>query len=100
LKLAFLAYMDRAQKQGIDTKQKGTAEYGELNPEQQFFVAYGQSWCQNNRPENLRVRMQSDPHSPEEFRVNGVVPNMPEFQKAFACKSGQPMAPVKRCAVW
>jgi putative endopeptidase len=100
LKLAFLAYLDRAQKQGTDLHAKGTAEYAGLTPDQQFFVAYGQSWCQNNRPENLRVRIQSDPHSPEEFRVNGVVPNLPEFQKAFACKAGQPMAPVKRCAVW
>jgi endothelin-converting enzyme/putative endopeptidase len=100
LKLAFLAYLDRAQKQGIDLQAKGTAEYGGLTPDQQFFVSYGQSWCQNNRPENLRVRIQSDSHSPEIFRVNGVVPNLPEFQKAFACKTGQPMAPVKRCAVW
>jgi putative endopeptidase len=34
------------------------------------------------------------------FRVNGVVSNLPEFQKAFACKTGQPMAPVKRCTIW
>jgi putative endopeptidase len=100
LKLAFLAYLDRAQRQGMDLQAKGTAEYGGLTPDQQFFVSYGQSWCQNNRPENLRVRIQSDPHSPEEFRVNGVVPNLPEFQRAFACKTGQPMAPAKRCAVW
>ena len=39
LKLAFLAYLDRAQKNGTDLKQKGSAEYGGLTPEQQFFVA-------------------------------------------------------------
>ena len=100
LKLAFLAYLDRAQKSGVDLQQKGTAEYGGLTPDQQFFVAYGQAWCQNNRPENLRLRMQSDPHSPEEFRTNGVVVNLPEFQRAFACKTGQPMAPAKRCVIW
>jgi putative endopeptidase len=100
IKLAFLAYLDRAQKGGVDLNQKGTAEYANLNPEQQFFVSYGQNWCQNNRPENLRLRMQTDGHSPEEFRANGVVRNIPEFQKAFACKTGQPMAPVNRCTIW
>jgi putative endopeptidase len=100
LKLAFLAYLDRAQKNGIDLKQKGSAEYGGLTPEQQFFVAFGQNWCQNNRPENLRLRIETDPHSPEEFRANGVVLNLPEFQRSFSCKAGQPMAPVKRCIIW
>ncbi|HYK37895.1 M13 family metallopeptidase [Alloacidobacterium sp.] len=100
LKLAFLAYLDRAQKAGVDLTKKSDAEYGGLTPEQQFFVAYGQGWCQNNRPEDLRLRVQVDPHSPEEFRVNGVVVNLPQFQKAFNCKTGQPMAPAKRCAIW
>jgi putative endopeptidase len=100
IKLAFLAYLDNAQKTGVDLQQKGSAAYGGLTPEQQFFVAFGQNWCQNNRPENLRLRMQTDPHSPEEFRANGVVRNVPEFQKAFACKTGQPMAPVNRCTIW
>ncbi len=100
LKLAFLAYLDRARQAGTSTPQKGGADLGGLTTEQQFFVAYGQSWCQNNRPENLRLRVQSDPHSPEEFRVNGVVRNVPEFQRAFACKAGQPMAPVNRCVIW
>jgi endothelin-converting enzyme/putative endopeptidase len=100
LKLAFLAYLDRAQKDGVDLEKKGSAEYGGLNAEQQFFVSYGQNWCQNNRPENLRLRIQTDPHSPEEFRANGVVRNLPEFQRAFACKTGRPMAPVNRCTIW
>jgi putative endopeptidase len=100
LKLAFLAYLDRAQKDGVDLEKKGSAEYGGLNPEQQFFVSFGQNWCQNNRPENLRLRIQTDPHSPEEFRANGVVRNLPEFQRAFACKTGKPMAPVNRCTIW
>jgi putative endopeptidase len=100
LKLAFLAYLDRAQKDGVDLEKKGSAEYGGLNAEQQFFVSYGQNWCQNNRPENLRLRIQTDPHSPEEFRANGVMRNLPEFQRAFACKTGRPMAPVNRCTIW
>jgi putative endopeptidase len=100
LKLAFLAYLDRAQKAGTDLQQKGSAEYGGLTPDQQFFVAFGQHWCENVRPEDLRLGIETDPHAPAKFRVNGVVLNLPEFQRAFACKTGQPMAPVNRCTIW
>ncbi len=100
LKLAFLAYLDRAQKAGVDLNQKGTAEYGGLTPDQQFFVAFAQHWCENIRPQDLRLDIETDPHSPAKFRANGVVRNLPEFQKAFACKTGQPMAPVNRCTIW
>jgi putative endopeptidase len=96
LRLAFLAYLDRAQKTGVDLAKQTEG----MTPEQRFFVSYGQGWCTNNRPENLRLRVQTDPHSPEEFRVNGVVVNLPEFQKAFACKTGSAMAPAERCRVW
>ena len=44
--------------------------------------------------------MQTDPHSPPEFRVNGVVVNMPEFQKAFSCQATQPMGSANACRVW
>ncbi len=71
-----------------------------LTPQQRFFIAYGQSWCSNWTPELLRLVAESDPHSPTEFRVNGVVSNMPEFQKAFNCKAGQPMVRENACHVW
>jgi endothelin-converting enzyme/putative endopeptidase len=51
-------------------------------------------------PEVLRFLAQSNPHSPPEARVNGVVSNMPEFQKAFSCKAGQPMVRANQCRVW
>ncbi|XYJ09876.1 M13 family metallopeptidase [Telluria sp. B2] len=71
-----------------------------LTPEQRFFVGYAQWACENDRPENLRVSAATDPHSPGKYRVNGVVINMPEFEKAFNCKPGQPMVAAKRCRVW
>jgi endothelin-converting enzyme/putative endopeptidase len=71
-----------------------------LSPEQRFFVGYAQWACENDRPENLRVKAMTDPHSPGRFRVNGLMVNMPEFEKAFACKPGQPMVKEKRCRVW
>ena len=71
-----------------------------MTPEQRFFVALGQIWCSNEREESLRLQVATDPHSPPEFRVNGVVQNMPEFQKAFSCKAGQPMVKQSACRVW
>jgi endothelin-converting enzyme/putative endopeptidase len=80
---------------GTDTKK-----IDGMTSEQRFFVAFGQIWCSNEREEALRLQVQTDPHSPPEFRVNGVVQNMPEFQKAFSCKAGQPMVRANACRVW
>ncbi len=71
-----------------------------LSTEQQYFLSFGQVWCANERPEAVRLQVQTDPHSPPEFRVNGVLRNMPEFQKAFSCKAGQPMVSANACRVW
>jgi len=73
-----------------------------LTPDQRFFVGFAQWACSNERPEELRVRAMTDPHSPAQDRINGVVVNMPEFQRAFSCKAGQPMVnpPDKVCKVW
>jgi endothelin-converting enzyme/putative endopeptidase len=69
-------------------------------PEQRLFLGWGQIWCQNITDEAKRLRAQVDPHSPGRYRVNGVVQNMPEFQKAFACKQNQPMVAAPACHVW
>jgi putative endopeptidase len=71
-----------------------------LSPEQRFFISYGESWCSHWTPELLRLLAQSNPHAPDQYRVNGVVSNMPEFQKAFNCKKGQPMVRDQACHVW
>ncbi len=71
-----------------------------LSPDQRFFVGFAQWTCENDRPENLRVDALTNPHSPGKFRINGVVVNMPEFEKAFNCKKGQPMVSEKPCRVW
>jgi predicted metalloendopeptidase len=71
-----------------------------FTPDQRFFLGFAQVWCQNTtEPESLQ-RILTDPHSPGVFRTNGTVANMPEFEKAFSCTPGAPMAPVKRCRVW
>jgi putative endopeptidase len=71
-----------------------------FSPEQRVFVGWGQVWCQNQRPEAARMRAQVDPHAPNRDRVNGVVSNMREFQKAFSCKADAPMVRQNACRVW
>jgi len=97
VRLALMAFEADAQRKGIDLNSKDSSG---VTPIQQFFLAYGQNWCGENRPEQLRLQVQTDPHSPREFRIIGVIENMPEFGKAFGCKAGQPMMPVNACRVW
>jgi putative endopeptidase len=96
LRLAYFAFLADAKRKGIDldAKQDG------YTPLQQFFLGYGQSWCATLRPEDIRLLVQTNPHTPDWLRVNGVVQNMPEFGKAFGCKAGQPMMPANSCHVW
>ena len=50
--------------------------------------------------ELARTLVNTDPHSPGKYRVNGVVQNMPEFQQAWGCKTGQAMVRENACRVW
>jgi len=93
LLLAYMAWKE-------DTKGQKLEPIEDLTPEQRFFVGYGQSWCGQSRDETKRMRATVDPHSPEKYRTNGVVSNMPEFQEAFHCKAGLPMVNQNRCRVW
>jgi len=97
LRLALVALEDDAKRKEIDLNAKDDSGF---TPLQQFFLAYGQNWCGTNRPEQVRLQVQTNPHSPREFRLKGAVQNMPEFGHAFGCKVGQPMMPVNACRVW
>ena len=91
--LAYVAWKE-------DTKGQNLQPLDDFTPEQRFFVGYGQSWCGETRDETKRLRATVDPHSPEKYRTNGVVSNMPELQEAFHCKAGSPMVNQNRCRVW
>ena len=54
-----------------------------FTPDQRFFIGMAQWACGYERPESKRVHAITDPHSPDEYRINGVVSNMPEFGAAF-----------------
>jgi putative endopeptidase len=93
LRIAFMAFME-------SIKNKKLTKIDGFTPEQRLFLGWGQVWCSHMRPEASRLQAQTDPHSPGEFRVNGVVSNMPEFQRAFGCRVGQPMVRANACRVW
>lgn len=56
-----------------------------FTPEQRFFLAYGQIWRGKFRPQSIKVRLATDPHSPNKYRVLGALADMPEFRQAFGC---------------
>ncbi|MCZ4243362.1 M13 family metallopeptidase [Pedobacter punctiformis] len=73
-----------------------------FTPDQRFFLGFAQVWRIKNRDETMRVRLKTDPHSPEMFRVNGSVYNMEAFYKAFNIPTTAKMylTPENRLGVW
>jgi len=94
--LAWIAWQDKAQAAHLDMNAK-TDGY---TPEQRFWIAYAQQWCTQTRPEQLRSQAQGDPHSPDEYRTNSVLQDLPEFAKSFNCKAGDKMVSTKPCRIW
>jgi len=73
-----------------------------FTPEQRFFLSYANIWRANIRPEALRLRVQTDPHSPGEYRANGPLSNLDEFAAAFDIPEGAPMRrpAADRVTIW
>lgn len=73
-----------------------------LTGDQRFFLGWGQIWRRLYREPELRKRLITDPHSPSQYRANGIVSNMDAFYKAFEIKPTDPMyiAPEKRIRIW
>jgi len=73
-----------------------------LSGAQRFFMGYAQVWRSKSREDALRAQLLSDPHSPGEFRVNGIAPNVDAFYEAFDVKEGDAMylAPEDRVKIW
>ncbi|HVZ23822.1 MAG TPA: M13 family metallopeptidase [Vicinamibacterales bacterium] len=93
LRLALSAYLATAATRPDPDRDGFTAA-------QRLFIGFAQIWCENARPEAVRLRVQTNPHSPGRFRANGVVSNMPEFAQAFSCKPDAPMVRQNACRVW
>jgi endothelin-converting enzyme/putative endopeptidase len=97
---ARIALMALREMIAADKSGKAGEKIDGYTPEQRFFLGFGRVWCEKRRPELARMLVNTDPHSPGRYRVNGVVQNMPEFQQAWGCKAGQAMVRENACRVW
>jgi len=95
LRIAYMALMASLAQSG-----KQPEKVDGFTPDQRMFLGWGQIWCQNQTDQMARLLALNNEHAPGNFRVNGVVQNMPEFQKAWGCKAGQPMVRANACHVW
>ncbi len=93
-RVAYRAYQGWVAEHGAEPEVAG------LTADQQFWMSFGQAWCTVASEQVVRVRVQTDPHSPPRYRINGPVVNLPEFAEAFQCAEGTPMNPVESCEVW
>ena len=96
LRLAYLALLEDLANKTIPVSQTQDG----YTQAQQFFLGFAQVWCENQRPEAARLQVETDPHAPAQFRVDGTVSNMPEFSKAFSCRQADKMVAVEACRVW
>jgi putative endopeptidase len=73
-----------------------------LTGDQRFFLSWAQAWRGKNRPEEVRRRIATDPHSPDEFRCNQIVRNLTPFYEAFEVGEGDAMwlNPADRVRIW
>jgi endothelin-converting enzyme/putative endopeptidase len=93
--MAYTAY-----KQSLGGKEAPVLDG--LTGDQRFFLAWAQVWRAMSREDNMRNMLATDPHSPPEFRVNGVVPNIDEWYTAFNIQPTDKMyiPPEKRVRIW
>ena len=98
VKLAYAALQKALAKNPQAREQKIDG----FTPEQRFFLGWAQVWRANIRDEALKLRLNTDPHSPAKYRCNGPLSNTPEFQAAFGLPDNCPMVrpPDKRVSIW
>jgi len=89
----------KAYQKSLEGKPR-PAEIDGFTPEQRFFLSFAQIWAGNDRPEFIRLQVNTNPHPLHNFRAIGAPSNMPAFQQAFGCKAGDPMVREERCTIW
>jgi putative endopeptidase len=70
--------------------------------EQRVFLGYAQAWRYKYREESLRHQIETNPHAPSMYRVNGVVRNVPAFYSAFDVSESDALflPPEQRVKIW
>lgn len=81
----------RAFRNAVADGSATAEEIDGFTADQRFFLAFGSAWRQNSSPEYLRLIVQSDVHSPNRFRCNGTLGNLPIFAEAFDLDDEAPM---------
>jgi len=73
-----------------------------FTPQQRFFLSFANIWRGSQRPEAIRLQVNTDPHSPRRFRVDGPLSNLNEFAAAFEIPEGSPMrrSPADQVTIW
>jgi putative endopeptidase len=73
-----------------------------FTPEQRFFLGWARVWRNLQTNEDLRTQVQTDPHAPAKWRINGPMSNLPEFKAAWGCKDGDAMVRPQdvRARIW
>jgi endothelin-converting enzyme/putative endopeptidase len=96
LEMAYAAY------QRYQARHGRARVIGGLTGDQRFFLSFAQAWRNNVREAALRQQVLTDPHSPPEFRVNGVVRNVDAWYRAFNVRPGDRLylPPEQRVHIW
>ena len=93
---------DAYQKALADAGKSGDDKIDGYTENQRFFMNWATVWRRAFTPDELKVRLNTDPHAPANFRAIGAPSNMPAFATAFGCKAGDPMvrAEDQRVVIW
>jgi putative endopeptidase len=98
VKLAYAALQKALAKHPEERNKKIDG----FTPDQRFFLSFAAIWRSKIRDADQKLRLNTDPHSPAHFRVNGPLSDLPEFQQAFNISANSPMVrpPGKRVNIW
>ncbi|EFA03192.1 neprilysin-2 [Tribolium castaneum] len=96
IKQAYLAYKKWAHKHHTERALPGLP----YTPEQMFWISAGNTWCDVERREELKISVMDRAHAPSYYRVNVPLMNSEYFAKDFNCPIGSPMNPKRKCRVW
>lgn len=96
IRLAYDAYQTWSSNHEPELSLPGL----KYTPNQLFWIASAQIWCQNARPEKIKYNIENDYHAPRMFRVNGPFGNSPNFAEDWKCPLGSKMNQINKCRVW
>ncbi|XP_011707585.1 PREDICTED: membrane metallo-endopeptidase-like 1 [Wasmannia auropunctata] len=96
VKEAYYAYKEWVKRNNPEQRLPGLP----YSPEQMFWISLANIYCNKFRPEARKRQIMWDSHSPEEFRIQGMLSNMEEFSRDFNCSIDSRMNPKKKCTVW